>query len=356
MKSQNVLLAVAAGLAVLLVAPVGWSMDYAAPQPQPAGTAACNTDQSCFSGDCCEPCCGPCLQLYGEFLYLRPRNAGVEYAVPANGPVAAGAVPLQAGRTAALNPQFEPGFRLGGAVEFDNWSSIGASFTYYENTVNDAITTTAPIVLYSMVMHPSSADAAKTWLDASARGYMRYELADIDYRHMFYCNERSTLDYVVGIRYANLVQDFRSRFDSIITDTVDTQVNFDGAGIRLGLEGERVGCHDFFLYGKGSVSFLGGEFRGNYLQSSTTTPVIAQTDWKEDRLVSILDCEVGLGWTGCNGHVRASAGYMVSGWLNVVKTSEFISSVQANKYHGPDKIDGNGLDFDGLVARLELRR
>ena len=53
--------------------------------------------------------------------------------------------------------------------------------------------------------------------------------------------------------------------------------------------------------------------------------------------------------------MRASAGYMVSGWLNVVKTPEFISAVQANKYHGPDKIDGNGLVFDGLVASIELR-
>ncbi len=42
--------------------------------------------------------------------------------------------------------------------------------------------------------------------------------------------------------------------------------------------------------------------------------------------------------------------------MNVVKPSEFISSVQANKYHGPDKIGGNGLVFDGLVAHLELRR
>ena len=83
--------------------------------------------------------------------------------------------------------------------------------------------------------------------------------------------------------------------------------------------------------------------------------MIAQTDWKEARLVSILDCEVGLGWEGCNGHVRASVGYMVSAWLNAVKTAEFISAVQANQYHGPDKIDGNGLDFDGLVTRLELR-
>ena len=50
-----------------------------------------------------------------------------------------------------------------------------------------------------------------------------------------------------------------------------------------------------------------------------------------------------------------SAGYMVNGWLNVVKTPEFIAAVQANQYHGPDKINGNGLVFDGLVTRVEYR-
>ena len=56
--------------------------------------------------------------------------------------------------------------------------------------------------------------------------------------------------------------------------------------------------------------------------------------------------------------LRASAalgGYTVSGWLNVVKSAEFISAVQANNYHGPDKIDGNGLVFDGFVGHAELR-
>ena len=141
---------------------------------------------------------------------------------------------------------------------------------------------------------------------------------DLDYRHVFLCDNRYSLNYLVGIRYANLTQSFRSQFDSIISENVNTDVNFDGAGFRLGLEGERYSpCHVIFLYGKASASFLGGEFRGNYLQTSTNDPIVAETSWKEARFVSILDCEVGVGWTGCNGHVKASAGYMLSIWTNV---------------------------------------
>ena len=42
--------------------------------------------------------------------------------------------------------------------------------------------------------------------------------------------------------------------------------------------------------------------------------------------------------------------------INVVKPAEYIASVQANQYHGPDKISGdNGLIFDGLVSHVEIR-
>lgn len=186
-----------------------------------------------------------------------------------------------------------------------------------------------------------------------AHQYIRFDLGDLDYRREFYSNECSSIGYVVGIRYASLRQQFDSQFESAITGNVNTQVNFDGGGLRLGLEAERFGMRNISVYGKASASFLGGEFRGSYLQSDTNLPVVTQTDWKEARFVSILDCEVGVYWTSCNKRVRASAGYMVSGWMNVVKSAEFISSVQANKYHGPDKINGNGLVFDGLVARVE---
>ena len=296
------------------------------------------------------------MQVYGELLYLRPRNDGLEYAVPINGPIESGAVPIQVGRTASLNPQFEPGFRVGASMDFGCCSTLSATFTHYENSVDDSISVDAPFVIRSMVMNPSTLDAATDWNHASAHQFMKFDLADIDYRHVFYCNECSKVNYLVGIRYASLEQSFSSEFDSIVRANVDSDVNFDGGGFRLGLEGERhAACRNIFVYGKAAVSFLGGEFRGNYLQSSANDPVIAQTDWKEARLVSILECEVGLGWTSPGGHVRASTGYMVNGWLNVVKTSEYITAVQANQYHGPDKIDGNALVFDGLVTRLEFR-
>ncbi len=321
------------------------------PGPQSPCAEACDCEPIC-----CPTNCERGLQVYGDLLYLRPRNDGLEYAVPINGPITPGTVPVQVGRTASLDPQIAPGFRVGGGIDFDCCSNLSATFTYYACNVDDSISTDAPFVLRSMVVHPSTADAAYDWLSATAHEAITFNIADIDYRHQFYCSERSSLTYLVGLRYANLKQDFSSQFEPIITENVDASVDFDGGGFRLGLEGVRYSaCRNIFIYGKAAASFLGGEFRADYLQSNANNPLVAATDWKEARMVSILDCEVGLGWASEGGHVRISAGYMVSGWLNVVKTPEFIASVQANQYHGPDKIDGNALVFDGLVSRLEFR-
>jgi hypothetical protein len=350
-------------LAMAHLTKVGSGADVVA-RPAPVSEAMCpdvchsNADSCNASCDgCCEDaCCEPRWMVFGELLYMRPRNAGVEYAVPFHGPIANAAVPLQEGHTAAVNPDFQPGFRVGIGRALDACTTLSATYTRYENDSDDNITTTAPLVLRSLVMHPSSFDAAIDWLDARAHQAIDFEMADLDYRHQFLGDECYSVEYLLGIRYANLRQRFRSEFATTIVDAVDTNVNFDGAGIRLGLEGERRGlCCNLFVYAKGSASFLGGEFRGDYLQQSTTGGEIVSTDWKEARLVSILECELGLGWQSPGGRVRVSAGYAVNGWLNVVKTAEFISAVQANKYHGPDKIDGNGLVFDGLVAHAELR-
>jgi hypothetical protein len=299
----------------------------------------------------------PCWQVYGEFLYLRPRNAGLEYATIMNGPIAPRQTAIQDGRTATLDPEFEPGFRVGLAKAFDECSTLSASYTRYENRSSDSVAIgNPPNVIRSLVAHPSSLNAGSDWLNASAYQDISFDLADAEYRHILWCGDRYTVDYLAGVRYANLKQRFRSQFESTIVENVNTDINFDGAGIKIGIEAERYSCsRRFFVYGKAVASILGGEFQGSYFQGGTNDPSIAETTWKEARCVSILDCELGVGWTNCTGRVRASAGYMFSSWMNVVKSGEFISAVQANSYHGPNKIEGNGIVFDGLVARLELR-
>ncbi len=242
---------------------------------------------TCGAASCCSDACAvPCWQFYGDYLYLRPRNDNLEYAVPMNGPISPGQVPVQEGRTAAVNPQFESGFRVGLARAFDECSTIGVAYTRYENRTDDAIAIQqSPFVIRSMVMHPSSLDAAADWLAASARQDINFDIADAEYRRIFLCDDHYSLSYLLGARYVSLKQRFASQFESIVTENVNSDVNFDGAGIRLGLEGERFAPgRQLFLYGKASASFLGGEFRGSYFQGSTADPSLSTRRGKKPGL------------------------------------------------------------------------
>jgi hypothetical protein len=357
MNMRRLLPAVAVALALLPLARLGKAQQPEVPmlQPNPQGVAP----QAAPAGSCpvCDDncACAPQWQIFAEALYLQPRNAGVEYAVPIYGPVVLAQAPLQMGRTALVDPGRSLGFSIGAARDLDECSGISVAYSYYGNIATDSIKTNAPLFLQSMVMNPSSFDAANYWNSASAREFIGFQLADADYRYTICCSPCSSVNCLLGFRYAHLGQQFDSNFESNYSAAVSSGVNFDGVGLRAGLEAERHNCAGLFVYGKTSASFLGGNVQANYLQtSSLVSGPVATTTWDETRLVPILDGELGVGWAPHGGHLRASIGYVMAGWLNVVKPSDFIASVQANSYHEAHALGQSDMVFDGFVGHLEL--
>lgn len=305
---------------------------------------------SCKSSSCC---CKPKWRFFGDFLYIRPRNAEVAYAVPFDGPVTPpDDIPIQVGRIAMVDPDYTPAFRVGFARDLTPCSSLGATYTQLDSSTSDSISVDAPLVLRSMVVHPSTLTATADWLDAQAEYKINYKLVDLDYRRIFACGECYTASYLIGARYGHLEQDFQSTFSAINTESVNTNIKFDGGGIRLGLEGERrARCSGWLVYGKGSANFVAGEFSGHYFQGSSVDPEIVNTSWKSGRIMSMLELELGVGWASPNGCLRFTGGYMVNAWHNAVKTADFIGAVQHNDFTDMSA----KLTFDGLVARAELR-
>jgi len=306
-------------------------------------------EESC-GGD---PCCPPDWVVFGELMYLRPRKAGVAYAVPVNGAIVPPPTPpIQVGPTALVDPTYEPGFRLGFGRALNDCSTLMATWSHYESHTTDAITATAPIVLRSLVSHPSTLAAASDYLDANAAYDLDFDLVDLDLRRIFSAGPQHTLTWLMGVRYAGLRQEFDSTFSSLGTQTVATEMNFDGGGIRLGLEGECRDCDTgFLLYGRASASFVAGKFRGHYFQGQTFDPLVVDTTWDAAWAVSMLDLELGFGWTSPGETVRCTIGYMFSGWYDVVQPGDYIESVRANGYRGL----GDSLVFDGLTTRVEVR-
>jgi hypothetical protein len=328
---------------------------FAASDPLPGGEPAGPASQSCPMIECEDACYQGTWQGFGEFLYLRPGQDRVAYAVPINGAIVppAGVAPVQVGRIATADVDFDPGFRFGLSHSLDNCSRFGLTYTQFDGDIQNQVSVEAPIVLRSMVDHPGAQAAPTDFLSGSAQAAIRFKLADADYRHVWLCNDRMSLNYLVGVRYAHLEQGFDSlMINSTTQETVDTRLFFDGGGIRFGLEGQRrTPCTGLTVYGSAMATFLGGRFVGDYVQADNFHGTVAETGWSDDRVVPILDLELGLGWVGCGGRLRVSGGYLISSWFNVPRTEDFIHAVQTNdltRLH-------DALTFDGLALRTELR-
>jgi hypothetical protein len=318
---------------------------------------ACSSCDHCCASKCCYGCCLHRTGVFGEFLYLSPRNIDLAYAVPQDGIGGIGTVPI--GEVGVLDHDYSPGFRAGFNLAVDCCSSFSAAFTWYETDTEDFISVGAPNVIQPLVMFPGTFNAGFTAQEATASYSLDYQLVDLDYRAILLSGNRYHVNYTAGLRYAHMDQNFNSVFPFATPDgttTVSSEINFDGFGIRLGLEGERriFANSGLSLYSKTAVSALAGEMRSSYEQANQFNGVEATTAWDDDRVVSICELELGLAWISCSGCVRLSAGYYFAVWNNMVTTPEYINAVQNGTYHDVSQDAEDTIAFDGLVTRLEF--
>jgi hypothetical protein len=283
---------------------------------------------------------------------LRARKSEVAYAVPTDGPITPGQIPIQVGNVGVLESDYDIGFRAGVNIALDTVSSIDVRYTLWENDEHGETEAVAPFALRSLVSHPSTASAAVDSLAATVRSRTELELIDASYRHLFKCCDVFSANYVIGGRYANLDQGFDAEFIKNGTESIWTDIDFEGGGLRLGLETQRYSCRNqLHVYANGYASFLAGRFRAHYFQGQSFDPNVVDTEWEAGRIVPVIDLEAGVGWTSMSGKWRLNAGYMVSAWFNTVITQDYINAIQTNNF-----LDlSDTMWFDGLQARVSYR-
>jgi hypothetical protein len=137
--------------------------------------------------------------------------------------------------------------------------------------------------------------------------------------------------------------------------TTTSTLQFDGAGLRTGLEGRRYFGHDgwFSVFAKGDLSLLIGELDVNTVRTLTAgaapdTRVIEKLHTQQ--IVPVTELEAGI-TASVTCHSTFSAGYMLSAWHDLgFRDEPFRANVQdVNSYD-----DGNILGFDGFFARCEF--
>jgi hypothetical protein len=297
--------------------------------------------------------CGPCFAIYGDFLHLRARDAEVAYAVVIDGPVTAPPTnfPVQVSPIGVVDMDFQPGFRVGFRYNLNPCNAIGAEYTFFEANTQNTVTTQFPDVVRSLVSHPGTLTAAQDFLTATAEYDLSHDIVDGNYYSLLSCAPDYQLTAVYGIRAMQHEQRLQVDFAGSGTETVMTDIDFYGAGVRAGLEYDKFISCQWLVYAKGFGNLIPGEFRADYDQSQSYDSLVVDTGWKAGRLVTIWDLELGLSWVSKCGNYRFNAGYMFSAWTNMVQTDEWIAAVQQNSYIDMDST----MTYDGLVTRMEVR-
>jgi len=340
------------------------------------GTNSCGCSNQC--GSCCKQCC--CCEnmwehetgIFAEYLYLRPFGADISYGAQQNGTgggnfgVPPGGVPE--GDIGVIAPQFRSGYRIGGELALSCTSGIRAIYTGYDTSTTSTLqqpsggaagqTGTANSFLFIPgTLAFNNGNTTFSRLD-NALG-IHFKMADIEYSTLLtdVCCESHAINFDIGVRYAHLGQNFEQlasfpgangEFD------VATNIRFDGVGLRTGFDGAwRLGNTRFAAYGMGFINVLFGEFSSHYQESDLTLGPPPETiaNWSDDRCVPILDYEVGVKWTSCNGHWAAGTGYYTAFWFNTVATQDFVKALQNSDFNHVDRT----IAFTGFTSHIEYR-
>lgn len=319
------------------------------------GCADAYCGQDCYG---CDPCQsgGTAVFVFGEFLYLTATDGDIAHAQQQNGIGGAGTVPF--GRIGTVEMDYEPAYRIGGGIGLDACSALIVSYTRYDATGTDELF--APNIpggggaVGSLVHHPGAALTASPG-PLTANYDLDYQLADVVFRDVWRGSNCYVINYSIGGQFANMSQEFLQTglFGGSTGGAINTatDIDFNGGGIKVGLDGERrIGCR-ISVYGKIYASAISGRFSSDYVMQNVTTETrLAEVQWKDNRVISLVEYELGMAYTSCNQHLRLSAGYLFQHWGNMVTTSNFIDGVQADNY--TDLSDGLG--FNGVSTRLEL--
>jgi hypothetical protein len=326
--------------------------DPCAPQPCPTPTMWMVPAQPC------PPPAPPPLRwsIFGDVLWIHPTGVDMAHAQQQDGLGGAGTVPF--GEIGVVDPDYDLGFRVGGEVRLSADAGVFVAFTLFESDATSSVV--APTIpggggaVGSLVHHPNASITASAG-PVNADYDIKFLLGDVAYRQILW---RTCVHYVsvfAGARFAQLDQEFlqSGTFGGGQGGVVDTStfIEFTGIGPMAGIDGARqIGTTRFSVYGRSLLAAISGEFDSRYRMFNRTTSVLlAESMWKDDRIMPMLDYEIGVAWTSPQGHLRLAAGYMVSHWFNVVSTPTWVDAVQADNYVDVD----DTLSFDGVVGRVE---
>lgn len=324
----------------------------------------------------------------GDVLCWNAREDGLEYAIKSE---AESSTDYKT-RTYKPNWNWSAGFRLDLGYQFskqDAWD-LSAIWTYLHNHASSSVSQPA-IGLMFPSFGASGADAGTSILGrsittASAHWKLKFDVLDIELGRNYFVSKALAVRPFLGVRGAFISQDYDTKYTSYFSETVgsayastkmDADINFNGAGIRLGSDMVwHLNCH-WGIVGSFSAALLYGPYHthqtynGDFVildQDSDLIglqPVKVTNRQKSSQFQPNIDTGLGLQWeTGFHkerSHFSIAVLYEFSEWFQQNRllhtaVKGFVTSGEATIISDESSYkNGNGdLGLQGVTVKLRL--
>ncbi|MGL5095308.1 MAG: Lpg1974 family pore-forming outer membrane protein, partial [Planctomycetia bacterium] len=284
------------------------------------------------------------LFFTGDWLLWKPRRRALDFAIvdgSANGRPN-GTVESADWETAS-GFRFGAGYRVGG----EEWT-VGGVYTYFHSDDQRGLAAPAGGTLYTTLTSPAIIEEATS---ADAGTNLDYDVVDLEVTRHFEPGECLKVWLTGGGRFAWIDQNLSVLYNGADADNayVQSDINFDGAGLRVGGGGQYAIGMGLNVYGSAYGSLLAGDFRTNLLETNSSgTATNVDVREKYYTVVPVAEMAFGLGYERGNMHLKL--GYEITNWFNMVDSIDFTDDL----HEGKPSRRLSDLSLDGLTLRLGL--
>ena len=259
--------------------------------------------------------------LNTEFLWWVAKEDGLYYAqsgftnTPTNAVPPNGAIDFN-GHLEKVTPDWTPGFRIGfgGNMEYDEWD-IFLNWTWFKSQARDS----SEGLLLTLWGHPdvnSGGNTANGAVYASGKWNFLINVLDLELGRAFWVGKHFSLRPFFGPRGAWIDQSFKVHYkyttSPITNSRLKAESDFQGGGVRAGLDARFALHGGWSFYGLASASMLYGHFDCDFREKWTHVHIAKSKDGFH-QAVSTGQLALGVRWDTYVHHDRYHFG-LYAGW------------------------------------------
>lgn len=279
------------------------------------------------------------LFLDTEFLWWVAKEDGLYYAQSGFSNQQTTAIPPDGtvdfkGHLKKVQSHWHPGFRVGfgGNMSYDEWD-IFLNWTWFRSHADSSTHQSKRGLLLVLWGHPD-VDTANAALKAESDWELHYNILDVEMGRAFWVGKHFSLRPFFGGRAAWIDQDFKIKYDLATAPVTDAYLkaesDFEGGGVRAGLDARFVLLNGWSFYGIASGSMLYGYYDCDFREKWESVEIAKSKD-RFHQAASTAQLALGVRWDGYihnnRYHFGLYAGWEQNIWFGVNKMDHFFSEL-----------------------------